>query len=154
MKKILNILLCLAITAGMASCGMSGNKKEEGNLSSKEKKEVGKILDETSDKVEIKGDNVIHTTEPSWGITNITTYIFSEGKCVCIKTEEILRNEEMAQNTFKTLKAGLGSSIKNLEIKGNTVSYERSGKTVETIYSNYTPQSLRDKIQKEIDDTK
>lgn len=151
MKTIMNILLCLAIAAGMVSCGMGDNKKEEGKLTRKEKKEVKKALDDLSDKVEIKGDKVIRTTK-GLGATSITTYHFTGDKC----TRLVIETKFPSKKTAEELHAGLkesGSLFENVKMEGNTVTYEQSGDMVE-FYSEYTKKSLRDKLQKEIDESK
>ena len=61
-----------------------------------------------------------------------------------------------SKKTAEELHAGLkesGSLFENVKMEGNTVTYEQSGDMVE-FYSEYTKKSLRDKLQKEIDESK
>ena len=152
MKTIMNILLCLAIAASMVSCGMSGNKKEEGKLSRKEKKEVKKILDDRSDKVEIKGDKVIRTTK-GLGATSVTVYHFEKDKLTSISLQTEVANNSRALELRDFYKENRPENFTDISVKDRTVTC-LYGPTMVQLYSSLTKKSLRDKLQKEIDESK
>ena len=153
MRTIMNILLCLAIAAGMASCGYSGNKSDESDdkLSRSEKKELKEKMKDLSDKVEIKGDKVIRITK-AFGCIVKTTYHFTGDKCTRLVVETKYPNKKMAEELYAGYKEG-SDLFDDIKIEGNTVTYVQSGELIEHGYSEYTKKSLRDKLQKDIDDS-
>lgn len=154
MRTIMNILLCLAITAGMASCGYSGKKSDESDdkLSRSEKKELKEKMKELSDKVEIKGDKVIRTMKGFGGMVIKTTYHFTEDKCTRLVTEAKYQDKKMAEEIYNGYKE-VSHLFDDIKMEGNTVTYEQSGELIELGYGEYTKKSLRDKLQKDIDDS-
>lgn len=155
MRTIMNILLCLAIAAGMTSCGNSGKKSDESNdkLSRSEKKELTEMMKDLSDKVEIKGDKVIRTTKAFGGIVTKTTYHFTGDKCTRLVVKTKYPDKKMAEKIHTGYKE-VSHLFDDIKIEGNTVIYEQSGEIVELGYGEYTKKSLRDKLQKDIDDSK
>ena len=154
MRTIMNILLCLAIAAGMASCGYSGNKSDESDdkLSRRQKKEMKEMMKDLSDKVEIKVDKVIRTTKGFGGMVSIVTYHFTGDKCTRLVGENKFPNKKMAEQFYNGNKE-FGHLFDDIKIEGNTVTYVQSGELIEHGYSEYTKKSLRDKLQKDIDDS-
>lgn len=155
MRTIMNILLCLAIAAGMASCGYSGNKSDESDdkLSRSEKKELKEMMKDLSDKVEIKGDKVIRTTKAFGGMVTKTTYHFTGDKCTRLVVEAKYPDKKMAEKIHNGYKE-VSHLFDDIKMEGNTVTYVQSGEMLELGYGEYTKKSLRDKLQKDIDDSK
>ena len=155
MKTIINILLCLAIAAGMTSCGNSGNKSDESDdkLSHSEKKELKEMMKDLSDKVEIKGDKVIRTTKAFGGMVIKTTYHFTGDKCTRLVAENKFPDKKTAEKFYNGNKE-VSHLFDDIKMEGNTVTYVQSGEMLELGYGEYTKKSLRDKLQKEIDDSK
>lgn len=155
MKTIINILLCLAIAAGMTSCGNSGKKSDESDdkLSRSEKKELTEMMKDLSDKVEIKGDKVIRTTKAFGGIVTKTTYHFTGDKCTRLVVEAKYPDKKMAEKIHTGYKE-VSHLFDDIKMEGNIVIYEQSGEIVELGYGEYTKKSLRNKLQKDIDDSK
>ena len=152
MKKILHILFCAVIVAGITSCGnRSSNKTSDDGLTGRQKKELKEKMKDMSDKVEIKGDKVIRTTK-AFGSMAKTTYHFTGDKCTRLVVETKYPNKKMAEELYAGYKEG-SHLFDDIKLEGNTVTYVQSGELIELGYGKYTKKSLRDKLQKDIDDS-
>lgn len=150
MKKILYIIICVALTAGIASCGNSNSsKKEKGKVTDKELKSIEKMAKSVKETVEIKGNEVIMTSKVL-GNTDTKIYTFEGDKCIGMRQITEYADGKMAQEHYDGLKEV--ERFTNVKLEGKKLSYDLKPIAYEWLTEGKNKQQLRDYLQAEIDE--
>lgn len=149
MKRIFTILVCALVVIGATSCGNRNASKQEGEITSKELKALEKLNKQVKQTVQIKGNEVIHTTK-AFGNTDSKVYTFDGDKCVGMRQIMEYTDQKMAQELYELAK----DIHSNVKIDGKTVSFELAPNLFEWQTEGKDKKQLRDLLQAEIDESK
>lgn len=157
MKRILNILLCVVIVAGITSCGNRSSKKtiDESGLSSKEKKELKQFAKKVKVRLEEKKDKIIKWVDSPLG-ANTTTYTFDGDKCIGYEEITTFKDAKAAKEAYDGLKEvnDFSHTLKTLKVDGNVLTWEYSQKNVDLMFSDMTRKQILEQVKEEIKQTK
>ncbi|WP_455666443.1 hypothetical protein [Phocaeicola sp.] len=154
MKRIFTILVCVLAIVGATSCGNgSSNKQDETEqISEKDLKKLEKLAKSVKVAVEIKGNDVIHTSK-AFGMICTVIYTFEGNKCVGQQQIWEYPDEKTTKEYYEMMKDLEGCASVKLNGKKLTCVYKP------VVYEWLTEQGMtkeqfRDKLQKEIDKSK
>ncbi len=154
MKRIFTILVCALAIVGATSCGNgSSNKQDETEqISTKDLKELEKLAKSVKETVEIKGNDVIHTSK-AFGMTNTVIYTFEGNKCVGQLQIWEYPDKKTTEKYYETMKdMDYCTSVK---LDGKKLICEFKPEIYQWLtQQELTKEQFRDKLQEGIDNSK
>lgn len=156
MKRILHILFCAVIVAGITSCGnRSNNKTSDDGLSSEQKKELKQAAKKVKIRLEEKGDKIIKSVDSPWG-TNSTTYTFDGDKCIGYKEITTFKDAAAAKEAYDGIKEinDFNHGMKTLTVDGKTLTWEYAQKNLDLMFEDKTRAQIFEQVKEEVKQAK
>lgn len=156
MKRILHILFCAVIVAGITSCGnRSNNKTSDDGLSSEQKKELKQAAKKVKIRLEEKGDKIIKSVDTPFG-TNSTTYSFNGDECIGYKEIIVFKDAASAKEVYDGLKEvnDFNHGMKTLTVDGKTLTWEYAQENLDLMFEDKTRAEILKQVKEEIEQAK